>query len=145
MEWRQVLKGMFRILFFFAIAAAIFSSPLAAHHGFANYDTDKRVTLKGTVTDWLWSNPHCILQFDAADETGKTAHWVAETENPSSMIRYGWTKDALKAGDQITITIVPVKGGAPVGRIAEIAFPDGHKLMGRTGGAVPQVKPEEPK
>jgi uncharacterized protein DUF6152 len=136
------LKGIFLILFSFGIAASIVSVPVAAHHGFANYETDKRVTLKATVTDWIWSNPHCVVQFDASDESGKVVHWVAETENPSSMIRYGWTKDSLKAGDQVTITVIPVKSGSPVGRIAEIAFPDGHKLLGRTGGAT-QAKPEE--
>lgn len=132
-------------IFSLGIAVSIFAAPLVAHHGFANYDTDKRVAVKGTVTEWIWSNPHCVLQFDATDESGKVVHWVAETENPSSMIRYGWTKDALKVGDQVTVTVVPVKGGGPVGRIAEIAFPDGHKLLGRTAGATPPKAEESGK
>ena len=137
------MKRKLLFIFSLGIAASISAVPLAAHHGFANYDTDKSVTLKATITYWIWSNPHCLVQFDASDESGKVVHWVAETENPSSMIRYGWTKESLKPGDQVTMTVVPVKGGSPVGRIAEIVFPDGHKLLGRTGGAAAQAKPEE--
>jgi hypothetical protein len=126
-------------------AVSILAPVLFAHHGFANYDTDKRVTVKGTVTDWLWSNPHCVLQFEATADNGQVVHWVVETENPSSMIRSGWTKDSIKEGDQVTVTAVPVKSGKPVGRILEIVFPDGHKLMGRGSNILPELKaPDEP-
>ena len=50
------------------------SVPLFAHHGYASYDTDRKVTLKGTVTRWIWSNPHCLLQLDVTDESGHVAH-----------------------------------------------------------------------
>ena len=114
-----------------AVAISIFSSALFAHHGNATYDMDKRVTVNGTVTKWVWSNPHCLILMDAADESGQVVHWVLETENPSSMIRSGWTKDSVKVGDQISVTVMPVKAGGPVGRIVEVVLPDGHKLMGR--------------
>jgi Family of unknown function (DUF6152) len=122
-----------RLLFLLAlgISISVISAPVAAHHGGAAYDMDKRVTVKGTVTDWLWSNPHCIVQLDATDENGQAAHWVAETENPSSMIRGGWVKDSLKVGDVITVVLVPPKTGGHVGRIVEITLADGHKLEGR--------------
>ena len=136
------MNGKLRIIFFIGLAGLISSSPLVAHHGGAAYDTDKRVTIKGTVTDWLWSNPHCILQLDATDDSGQAAHWVTETENPSSMIRAGWTKDSLKIGDEIRVILVPSKIGGHVGRIAEITFPDGHKLLGR-GFTVSPAKPDE--
>ena len=136
------MNSKLRIVFFIGLAVSVFSTPLVAHHGGAAYDTDKRVTIKGTVTDWLWSNPHCILQVDATDDSGQVAHWVTETENPSSMIRAGWTKDSLKVGDEISVILVPSKTGGRVGRIAEVAFPDGHKLLGR-GFTVSPAKPEE--
>jgi hypothetical protein len=123
-------------------AVSIFSSPLVAHHGGAAYDADKRVTVKGTVTDWLWSNPHCILQLDATDDGGQAVHWVTETENPSSMIRSGWTKDSFKVGDEISILLVPQKAGGRVGRIVEVTLSDGHKLLGR-GFTVTPAKPNE--
>ena len=142
-RWR--LNGKFVTILALSIGVAISSAPLAAHHGFANYDTDKRVTLKGTVAEWIWSNPHCLLQLDASDGSGQVVRWVLETENPSSMIRSGWAKDSLKIGDQVTITVVPVKGGRPVGRIAEVLLPNGQKLHGRGISADPKTSEEPPK
>jgi hypothetical protein len=110
------------------------SVPLLAHHGNAAYDTDKKLTLKGTVTDWLWSNPHCLLQLDVTSESGQAVRWVLETENPSSMIRTGWTRDSMKVGDQVTATVTQVKDGRPIGRIIEIVLPSGEKLRGRAAG-----------
>ena len=136
------MNGKLRIILSLALAVSTFSSPLVAHHGGAAYDADKRVTVKGTVTDWLWSNPHCILQLDATDDGGQVVHWVTETENPSSMIRSGWTKDSFKVGDEISILLVPPKTGGRVGRIVEVTLPDGHKLLGKGFTAAP-VKPDE--
>jgi hypothetical protein len=124
------------------IFALAISAPLFAHHGYAAYDTDKQVTLKGTVTRFVWSNPHCMVQLDVTDESGHVAHWIAETENPSAMIRVGWTDKSLKPGDQITLTALPVKSGAPVGRIIEITLSNGQKLPGRINPAN-QVKPDD--
>jgi Family of unknown function (DUF6152) len=137
------MNGKLRIILSLALAVSTFSSPLVAHHGGAAYDADKRVTVKGTVTDWLWSNPHCIPQLNATDDGGQVVHWVTETENPSSMIRSGWTKDSFKVRDEISILLVPPKTGGRVGRIVEVTLPDGHKLLGRGFTATP-VKPDEP-
>ena len=119
------------------------SVPVFAHHGNAAYDTDKKLTLKGSVSDWLWSNPHCLVQLDVTGESGQVARWVLETENPSSMIRTGWTKDSMKVGDQITATVTQVKDGRPIGRIIEIVLPSGEKLRGRAAGQ-PTKAAEEP-
>lgn len=118
------------------------SVPLFAHHGYAAYDTDKKVVLKGTVTRFIWSNPHCMVQLDVADESGHVDHWIAETENPSAMTRAGWTDKSLKVGDQITLTALPVKSGAPVGRIIDIVLSNGQKLPGRIN-PTNEVKPDE--
>jgi Family of unknown function (DUF6152) len=136
------VNGKLRIILSLGLAVSTLSSPLVAHHGGTAYDADKRVTVKGTVTDWLWSNPHCILQLDATDDGGQVVHWVTETENPSSMIRSGWTKDSFKVGDEISILLVPPKTGGRVGRIVEVTLPDGHKLLGKGFTAAP-VKPDE--
>lgn len=125
------MKSRVPLILAVAAAISIFSSAAFAHHGNATYDMDKRVTVNGTVTKWVWSNPHCLILMDAADESGQVVHWVLETENPSSMIRSGWTKDSVKVGDQISVTVMPVKAGGPVGRIVQVVLPDGQKLMGR--------------
>lgn len=128
----------------FAVAGLLaVSLPLVAHHGYVAYDTNKKVTVKGTVTQWLWSNPHCILRVDATDESGQVAHWLFETENPNSMNRVGWTRDSFKVGDQITVSALRVKNGRPVGRIVEAVLPSGEKLPGRVLLAEEGVKPED--
>jgi hypothetical protein len=118
------------------------SVPVFAHHGYAAYDTDRKVTLKGTVTRWIWSNPHCLLQVDVTDDTGHVAHWIAESENPSTLTRVGWTDKSLRPGDQITLTALPVKSGAPVGRIIDVLLASGQRLVGRVNPAT-EVKPDD--
>ena len=118
--------------FFTALALAasglLTSVPLAAHHGDAIYDvTAKNVTMKGSVTEWVWANPHCVFRFDVADN-GQVAHWVAETTAPPSLVQRGWTKQSLKPGDQVTVTVLPVKNGRTVGRLIGVVLPDGQKL-----------------
>jgi len=129
-------------IFFVIVGLMTVSVPLFAHHGYAAYDTDKKVTLKGTVTRWIWSNPHCLLMLDVTDDSGHIVHWISETENPSTLTRIGWTEKSLKPGDQITLTALPVKSGAPVGRTIEVVLSNGQRLTGRVNPAV-EVKPED--
>ena len=107
--------------------------PVWAHHGNAAFDNDKRVTMKGTVTEWFWANPHCFLQVDVKDDSGTVTHWVAEASNPPDMINHGWSKSALKVGDQVTLTVIPVKNGKPIGRITAVVLPNGQTLDGGFG------------
>jgi hypothetical protein len=130
------------MIFALALGASVFSFPSFAHHGYAAYDTDKKVTIKGTVTQFFWANPHCVLQFDVTDDHGQVVHWGAETENPTTMTRQGWTKDSMKPGDQVTVTVLPVKNGKPIGRIVEVVLSNGQKLAGRINPAT-EVKPED--
>jgi hypothetical protein len=136
------MKNKLAAIFLVVVGVLAVSVPLLAHHGYAAYDTDRKVTLKGTVTRWIWSNPHCMVQLDVTDESGHVAHWIAETENPSAMIRIGWTDKSIKVGDQITLTALPVKSGAPVGRIVDIVLSNGQTLPGRINPAT-QVKPDD--
>jgi hypothetical protein len=124
------MKGKFLMISALGIGVSIFSAPLFAHHGNAAYDTDKKITVKGTVTQFVWSNPHCMLQFDVTDDSGQAVHWVAETENPSTMSRNGWTEKSFKPGDQVTVTAIPLKNGHPVGRIIEVVSANGERFPG---------------
>ena len=92
------------------------SVPLFAHHGNASYDATKTVTVKGTVTDYIWSNPHVLLKLDAKDDKGKTQHWIIEAQNPLSQTEVGWTKDTFKPGDKVVVEVIQAKDGLPVGR-----------------------------
>src|SRR5438034_9726702 len=93
------------------IGVSIFSLPLFAQHGNAAYDMGKSVTLKGTVTQWVWAFPRCMLQFEVRDDRGQVVQWIAETENTASIIQFVWTRQSMKPGDQITDTVVPAKSG----------------------------------
>jgi hypothetical protein len=137
------LKGKFLMVLALGIGVSILSLPLLAHHGNAAYDTGKNITLKGTVTQWFWANPHCVLRLDVTDDGGQVVQWTVETENPSSMIHYGWTKQSLKPGDQVTVTVIPVKNGNPVGRIIEVVLSNGQRLAGRVLPLPESSKPED--
>ena len=139
------MKGKFLMVLALWIGVLSLSLPLLAHHGGAAYDMEKSITLKGTVTEWVWSNPHCVLMFDVTDDHGQLVQWSSETENPSSMIHQGWTKQSLKPGDQITITVYQVKNGKPIGRIVEVVLPNGQRLAGRgiTGATKPEDYPKQ--
>jgi Family of unknown function (DUF6152) len=102
---------------------------LLAHHGNAAFDSNNKVTVKGTVTEWFWANPHCFLKFDVKDEHGEVVHWVAETSNPPDMINAGWTKASLKPGDEVTVTLVAAKNGKPIGRVQQVLLANG-KILG---------------
>lgn len=115
------------------LAGLIASIPLFAHHGNAAFDAGKRLTLSGMVTDWFWANPHCVLSFDVKDEQGQVVHWLAEASNPPDMVNRGWNKASLKAGDQITIVLEPVKNGRPIGRLIQVVLANGQKLSGGFG------------
>ena len=101
--------------------------PAFAHHGAAVFET-KTVTMKGTVAEWFWANPHCLLKYDVKDDNGQVVRWVAETQAPINMIGAGWRKDSFKPGDLVTVTVRPVKSGQPVGAIVGVVFPDGRVL-----------------
>jgi hypothetical protein len=89
--------------------------PVVAHHGNASYDTAKNVTVKGTVTEYVWANPHVFVKIDGKDESGNTVHWIIESQNPVSMMAIGWTKNTFKPGDEVEIDAMQAKNGNPVG------------------------------
>jgi len=127
------------------IAALILSAPLLAHHGNAAFES-KVVSAKGTVVEWLWSNPHCLLKFDEKTDSGEVHHWVVETQAPANMIEVGWSKNSFKPGDEITVDIKPAKAGKFVGAISKVTLPDGKVLWawgtGPNAGAITGRTPE---
>ena len=121
-------KNVLGIIVFAAIGGLIASVPLAAHHGAATFDTANEVTLKGTVTEWTWFNPHCFLKFEVKDASGAVKTWAVEAGNPTDMAKRGWARSSFKAGDEVTVRLQPVKTGAPVGRIMSVVLANGQTL-----------------
>src|SRR4051812_11848892 len=128
---KRVTMGLFAMLFMTAVV-----TPLFAHHGAATFDTSKKLTLKGTVVEWFWSNPHCFLRFDVKDDNGQAVHWVAEAQSGPNILPAGYTKQTFKPGDQISIPLEPVRNGSPRGRMVSVITADGKKLgdMGTVPG-----------
>ncbi len=118
-----------RILILASLAIALgLSAPARAHHGAASFDTGKKIVLKGTVKEWLYSNPHCLLTLEVKGEDGKITEWIAETQSPAVMYPAGYRKNSFKPGDQVTVKIEPVKSGQPAGRIVSALTADGVQL-----------------
>ena len=115
------------ILFSFCLSAF-------AHHGNSAYDETARVPIKGTVTEFVWTNPHSQIYLDVKDKSGKTVNWGVETNSPAILGRAGWTKSSIKPGDEVTIILCPAKNGAPVAYIGtgdpgtKVIFADGREL-----------------
>ena len=124
------MKKALVIVFTLVAGLLIASRPVVAHHGAAAFENDpaKRLVLKGTVVEWLWANPHTLLQFDTKGTDGQTVRWVVEASNPPDMQNRGWTIKSFKPGDEVTVTVRPVKSGKPVGSIVQVEFADGRVL-----------------
>ncbi len=106
----------FRTIAFVVVGLLAVSVPLCAHHGNAAYDSTKTVTVRGTVTEYVWANPHVLLMVDAKDNNGNTVHWIIEAQNPLSQTDVGWSKNTFKPGDEVIVEIIAAKNGQPVGR-----------------------------
>jgi hypothetical protein len=104
------------------------SNAVFAHHGTANYDTTKSVTVKGAVTNFQFINPHVIISLDVKDEKGKVQNWQGGLTSPNHLMRTGWTKDTLKTGDVITLSGFPAKSGAPEMWIQKVVLASGEAL-----------------
>ena len=117
----------------FAITILLLSVPILAHHGSAiSYETqlEKAITMKGTVTEFVWKNPHCYILYNVKDASGKVVEWSAETSSPSSMTgEHGWSRTTVKAGDELTFTVLPSKISTSAGLLYKLVAGDGKVLL----------------
>jgi Family of unknown function (DUF6152) len=121
------------------LGLVVFCGPLFAHHGNAAYQEKPIVLKQVTVTQFSWTNPHSLIEFDAKDDKGKVQHWVCETAAPQALKLIGWGKATLEPGDVITVYMYQAKTGTPTGRLNKIVLADGSELhdtqLGADGGS----------
>jgi uncharacterized protein DUF6152 len=117
-----------------AVVGVFAPVPLSAHHGAAAYDVGKKVVLKGTVKEWIYSNPHCLLTLEVTGEDGQPVRWIVEGQAPNVVFPAGYRKDTFTFGDQVTVTVEPVKNGRPMGRILGAVTADGKVLGAANSG-----------
>ena len=110
-------------------AVLVVSAPVLAHHGETNYDTDKLVTVKATVTSFQFINPHVQIFLDVKNDKGEVEKWTCEARSPAMLVRNGdWDKNTLKPGDTITAIGFRSRNGANILRLKKIVLADGKEL-----------------
>jgi uncharacterized protein DUF6152 len=119
-KWVLSLAVLFGLL--------LVSRPLLAHHGEANYDTEKETTVKGTVTNFLFINPHVQVFMDVKNEKGEIEKWTGEARSPTMLVRVGgWDKETIKVGDAITMIGFRAKNGTNILRLKKIILANGEE------------------
>ena len=116
-----------------ALALAAPAAPAFAHHSMAMFDQTKTVTLKGTVRQFQWTNPHAYIQLTVKDAAGADKEWSLEMGAPMYLYAKGWRPSSLKPGMPVTITINPLRNGEPGGVVLTATTADG-KQIGKSAG-----------
>ena len=112
------------------VMTAAVAAPAFAHHSFAMFDADKLITMKGTVKELEWTNPHSWLRIMIVDQSGKTVQWGLEMGPPARQIQRGWQPDSLKPGDPVTVDIHPLRDGSRGGQLVSAVLPNGKRVGG---------------
>lgn len=120
-----------------ALLAAGIAATALAHHSTAEFDYTKQVTIKGTVKEVQWTNPHSFIQLVVPGQGKDPVEWAVEIGSPTINISMGWKKNSVKRGDVVTMTISPARNGTPLGTLRVLTFEDGRELLGVASRARP--------
>lgn len=123
------MKGRLEISCAVFLGMLICSAALLAHHGAAGQDMTKLSTVKGSVTDFQFINPHVLLYLDVKDPSGKVEKWVGELNGPNEMTRQHMSKNTLKVGDQVTVVGNRSKNGSNFMRVHSFVTPSGQEYV----------------
>jgi hypothetical protein len=111
------------------VGLLITGGPVLAHHSFAaEYDSTKKIELKGVVTKFEWMNPHAHFYIDVTDKDGKVANWNLELASPNMLVRNGWRRTSLKEGDMVLVVASQAKDATNTASVETVTLPDGRKL-----------------
>ena len=111
-----------------ALGAVAMAGAASAHHAFNMYQNDQYTTLKGTVKEFTWQNPHAMIDYAVAMPGGATEYWSVECSAPNIIGRRGWSKTSLKAGDVVPIILHPMKDGSKHGLLVSVTLANGTVL-----------------
>lgn len=118
-RWLMAAAGMMGVI-----------APAAGHHSTAMFDYSKNKTLTGVVRAFQWTNPHSFIQVLVPNEQGVQQEWSIECGTPTLMTRMGWSKDSLRSGDKVVVTIAPLRDGRPGGTLRRATLVSGKVLHG---------------
>jgi hypothetical protein len=112
--------------------AGVCALPAAAdaHHSYAMFDMTRSVDLKGTIVQFKWTNPHAWLTLNVKNAAGQDVVWNIEMNSPNNLAGLGWTRSSLKPGDQVTITVHPLKDDKAGGSFMAVTLASGAQLKG---------------
>ena len=122
------MRNRFGLLGAMVTVLLVCTDALVAHHGAAAYETETLTTFAGTVKAFDWRNPHALLHFDVTDETGTTKSWTAETAGLIILVRAGWGRDSLKAGDRVSVIGRRATNGSHTMLLQRVVLPSGQEL-----------------
>jgi hypothetical protein len=126
--WEAAMN--FRAFCLATIAAVAIAAPAFAHHSFAMFDAEKTLTMKGTVKEFEWTNPHSWLRVTVMDEkSGKPLLWALEMSSPARMTTMGMHADSVKVGDAVSVTFHPMKDGTRGGQFIQATLPGGKAVI----------------
>lgn len=124
-----------------ALLSSILAMAAVGHHSTAEFDYSKQQTIKGTVKEVQWTNPHSFIQLLVPVPGKDPVEWSVEIGSPSINIALGWKKNSVKPGDVVTMLISPARNGTPLGTLRKLTFEDGRELIGVAGRARPATPP----
>lgn len=110
------------------IAVGMWAIPAVAHHSFAMFDANQRITVDGTVKEFQWTNPHAWILMMVANGDGQLDQWSIEMGGPGGLARQGWIPKTLTPGMKISVTMHPLRDGAHGGQFLAVKLPDGTQL-----------------
>lgn len=114
---------------FVCMAVVLLTGQAHAHHSHANV-VDDTIVVSGTIKEFEWTNPHSWVTLEVMNaQTGEPEDWLVEARAPAQLLRRGWQRDSLKPGDVVSITLRPLRSGAPGGLLRQVSFPDGRELQ----------------